>query len=438
MYKYLALGLVLVTGCKINGKPIFGGSSSGGGGGGGGGISSLAPGEGGDDAKRTLDLYKKFTFKNVTAPDATTQFSKMGIPSTFNPKRKMENPDPVWIPGWDKLELTDESQTAILQAAINRTWLAQIHTDYAAYRKAWTAIETELRPQLTQAVALAEYHTRGAALAKLYKTATERAKAIEAPMNYRFVGFMGEVVNAMIDLHRTTNNGFRLDAYLSALSISLADVQASSRPYAADAVERDLYVAARLRDLPKLNEYGKAFAVVKWPVDERAAKATRTKLVGEATAALAEIKRVPNVPSLFDGSSGNNNDPALRWISGGGSVKPVRVTRVARKGNGAEVELASSTDRHIPYGCKDTNQLSTIEPGTFVKDCKYKTETTRYTLDVTFAALPEGVELAKGDEVELYGDLADAKRGKLSAKFVIKARAIASIKRGGQAVATYW
>jgi len=441
MYKlcHLALGLALSAGCMVNGKPLFGGGAS-------GGNSSTtagapAPAQGGDEAERTLDLYKKYTFKNVTAPDATTQFSKMGIPSTFNPKRKMKNPDPAWIPGWDKLELTDETQTAILQAAINRTWQVYIHAQYAAYRKAWATIETELRPHLAEALAMAEYHTQGAALAKLYKTAMERATAsgITPPKEYRFVGFVGEIVRAMVDLHRSTNNGFRLDAYLGALSISLADVEASSRPYAAEPVERDLYTLAHLRDLPALNEYGHAFAAVKWPVDERAAKATRTKLVTDATATLAEIKRVPNVPSLFDGSSGDDRDPTLRWIGGGsGSIKPVLVTKVSRKGGGTEVELASSTERSIPYGCKDTNQLSTIEPGTFVKDCKYKTEVTRYTLEVTFPALPLGVELAKGDEVQLYGDLVDTKRAKLSAKFTIKARAIASIKRGGKTVATYW
>ena len=144
---WFAIGIALSTGCMVNGKPLFGGGKASAGSATSPG-SALAPMKGGDNAKRTRDLYQRFTYTNVTAPDATTLFSQMGIAGNFNPAREMDNVDPTWIPGWDALSLTDEVQTAVLQAAINRTWQVHAHAEYKKYRTAWAAIEQELRPQL--------------------------------------------------------------------------------------------------------------------------------------------------------------------------------------------------------------------------------------------------------------------------------------------------
>src|SRR5690349_15803872 len=82
-----------------------------------------------DGIARTEDLYKRFTYTNVTSHEADRIFSDLKIPTGFNPRNKMKNLDPEWIPGWDGLQLTDETKTAVLQAAINRTWTAKVHKD---------------------------------------------------------------------------------------------------------------------------------------------------------------------------------------------------------------------------------------------------------------------------------------------------------------------
>src|SRR5258706_13219164 len=95
-------------------------------------VLAAAPARADDAVDRTLDLYKRFTYTNVTSSEADAIFSSMKISSSFNPRNKLKNPDPEWIPGWDAMTLTDETKTAMLQAAINHTWMAKVHDDYKA------------------------------------------------------------------------------------------------------------------------------------------------------------------------------------------------------------------------------------------------------------------------------------------------------------------
>src|SRR4051812_30858641 len=141
----------------------------------------------GPDEDRTIDLYKRFSYTNVTTTEAQAQFHQMGITSGFNPKRTMQNPDPEWLPGWNNLQLTDETQTAILQAAINRTWTAKIHEDYKRYRDAWAAIEKDFRPELERAAALPGYYAPATALAKLLADVRKAAgdKKVLYPAGYQ-------------------------------------------------------------------------------------------------------------------------------------------------------------------------------------------------------------------------------------------------------------
>ncbi len=414
------------------------------------GVSGAARAD--DNAARTADLYKRFTYLNVTSPDADRIFSDLKIQSGYNPKNKMKNLDPEWIPGWDSLALTDETRTAILQAAINRTWMQKVHKDYARYRAAWAALDKQFRPELERATSAGGYYASTAALAKLYDDVRKKAdaqKVFYPPGTVpATVGLVNDIVRAMVEVHRKARVELLLGAYLKKVGLNLADFQAAGRPFAADAVERDLFTEfsqgkgnLETPPLPRLREYGKAFAAVRWPVKDKAASAKKAaaRLIEANAAALAPTLKYTRVAGLFTGDQGDPADEKLRWIDpplgGTDHFDPLLVAKVERKGSAVVAVLETKYDQSTPYACKDTKTLDTTGSGRrYVQDCKYKHTITTHTLEVTFPELPEGLELAKGDQVALYADLDAKTPGKNAVKYKLTARALATVKRGGKAV----
>jgi hypothetical protein len=403
-----------------------------------------------DQIARTTDLYKRFTYQNVTSPDADQLFSSLQISSTFNPKNKMKNPDPEWIPGWDALALTDETKTAIVQAAVNRTWRQKVHQDYARYRAGWEAIARQFGPELERAAG-AGYYAGGAALARLYGEVRKKAEAetIFYPPGTEpsTVGFVNDIIRAMVEVHRKARCEFLVGAYLKKLGLDLAAFQTAGRPFAADPVERELFTAfAQARGtletppLPRLREYGKAFAAVKWPTGKVAeVKAAAAKLVEAAAAALRPTVLLTKIAALFNGDHPDPADPKLRWVDppvgGTDSYSPLLVTKVDPKGAGATAVLETKYDRSTPYDCKDTRTLDTTNSGRmYVQDCKYRHTITTHTLEVSFPELPEGLQLAAGDQVALYADLESKTDGKSTVKYKLTVRALATVKRGAKVI----
>jgi hypothetical protein len=404
-----------------------------------------------DDAARTLDLYKRYTYLNVTTHEAREQFEQVKITGGFNPKLKMQNVDPEWIPGWNDLSLTDETQTAVLQAAINRTWTAKIHEDYQQYRAAWADIEKQLRPELERANAIPGYYERATALRKLLEDTRAAAKAhnVLYPAGYApaTVGFQDEIVRAMISLHNDAKTEVLLGAYLKSAGVNLADFTEHGRGFAPDEVEQDLFTAPAVKvgttvtpPLPRMNEYGHAFAAVKWPVSkERRAEIEKvsSQLVADETTAHTPAHVVQHIVELDSAETPDAADPKLRHVIGGLGLTgfgPVKVTKV---GKGA-VELESVDKHQVPYNCKWTGDWDAN--GEKVMSCHYRSETwvRAFTVSTAGAAVPEGLELQKGDVVELYADLDSTKAGKDKTTFHMMLRAVVSVKRGDKEIASYW
>lgn len=399
-----------------------------------------------DDAARTVDLYKRFTYTNVTSTEAREIFKSVHIHDTFNPRLKMQNPDPEWLPGWAALQLTDESQTAVIQAAINRTWTARVHADFKRYRDAWAAIDKQLRPELERASAIPGYYARGAALAKLLADARKAAEAQKVlyPAGYApaYVGFVDDIITAMAELHHHARTEFMLDAYLDKVGVDRREVGGNGRAFAADDVERDLFTAFARKSatldtppLPVMAEYGKAFAAVKWPTsparDAEIAK-IRQQLVAERASSLGIPER--HIPPLFDTSdAGDPADPKLRRVaSPGGNYGPLVVTKVT----GHAVELALAYHNSIPYNCKYTGRLDA--QGDREQQCQYREIKTAHALAITFAELPAGVELKKGDEVTCYADLESKQETKTKVSYKLVGRALVSVARDGKPLAVSW
>ncbi len=411
---------------------------------------------GGDDEARTRELSKKLTYANVSdGTSADEIFSAVGVKSGFNPRRSMKNPEPKWILDWDALELTDETKTAIVQAAVNRTWTAKVHADYAAYRKAWKTIEDDARPKLASIMAGQGYYARAQALAELLAEVRQRAEAAkalyDASPTVGKVGLLDDIVRAMAQVHREAKVPFLLDDYAVAHQIDWQGFAEHGRPFAADdAVERDLFTLAAQKmgtfdtpPLPVLFAYGKGLKAVRWPTsDERDAetKAARASLVAESAAAKT-VELPKRLSALFTGDGPDPADPKLRWLGEAADYTPITVESVASRGEGAEVELATTYEYSTPYDCKTTNQIERIDDNGgvhYVRDCKYKHNKRQHRLTVQFAELPPGLELEKGDLVTLYADLEDKRERGEKVTYRMTARALVSVKRDGKDVVRVW
>jgi hypothetical protein len=401
-----------------------------------------------DDAARVLDLYKRFTYLNVTTHEAREQFEAVKINGGFNPKNTMQNVDPEWIPGWSQLSLTDETQTAILQAAINRTWTAKVHEDYKQYRAAWAEIEQQLRPQLERANAIPGYYERAVALRKLLEDTQAAAKVRKVfyPPGYApaTVGFTDEIVRAMVALHNDKKADIVLGAYLKSAGVNLADYAKYGRGYAADEVEQDLFTAPAVKvgtqitaPLPMLREYGHAFKVVRWPVSkDRVAEVDqiRDKAVAAETSAHNPAIEVQHVIDFDTAEQPDAADPKLRHV--GGEINGWGPVTVTKAGKGA-LELESSKQNDVPYNCHwDGSYDSRGEKN---MNCKHRIEKLVRDFTVhTTGAIPEGLELQKGDVVEMYADLESNKDTKTKSTYQMTLRVLVSAKRGKEAIAQYW
>lgn len=111
---------------------------------------------------------------------------------------------------------------------------------------------------------------------------------------------------------------------------------------------------------------------------------------------------------------------------------------MTKKGAAVVAELETSIDKSTPYACKDGTEVDTTGSGRLYQQiCKYRHETTKHQLEVTFAYLPAGVELQKGDKVALYGDIESKQEKKLEVKYKVTGRALSSVKRGSTTVASF-
>lgn len=413
--------LALQVGCagiKVPGLQLGSNGNSGGG-------SSAASG-GGDAEESTLKLYQELTYESVPASSADAIFNKAGIKTGFNPRNKMSNPDPEWIPKWEGLKLTDETKTAIAQAAINKSWTAACHKEFEAYRSGWQKIADAHRAELDGLSKGGNYYSRAEGLAALLETVkkeAQTAKVFYDDGRQAGVGFMNEIVVAMAKLHHETKRDFIANKYFTKHKIRLATYAESGRPFADNADERDIFcTTARksgtpsLKALPTIEEYGNGFAAIKWPVaKERAAEVAKKR--DALVAANSPVLSFQNVTAaeLINGSSPPKEEPKLYHVwapegpSGTEHDTPFTVKAVKGAGAATALELESERTRLQPYDCRSTSKIDRIENGTvyYVKDCKYQTVVSVRAVTVELGELPPGLEIKTGDHVSFYGDLVE-------------------------------
>jgi hypothetical protein len=410
---------------------------------------------------RVQDLVTRLNYTNVGRDTSAHHlFLNLGIPSNFNPRAKMQNPVPDFLPGWDSLNPSnspsqvDIVQAAIAQAVVNKTWTAKVTADYTKFRKGWAAIEKDYAPKVAELEKLG-YYERAAGLAKLYQevwTRAENEKILYARghatqlydqgKSPASVGYLGEIVAQMIAAHRASHVEFMLPGYLVAAKIDLADY-AKARPWATDdTIERDTFLAfsqekgnLETPKLPMWDSEGNAFKAVRWPTSDERDKATaaaRAELL-KASAARFEVGEVPKTHSLLDGETPDKAN--LYWLEGGNSklLDPLVVTAVKpAKDGGVDVAIKSEKRVEIPYDCRRQR------PQDDVMCFKVKTEKTALSFDVHFATLPAELTLTKGDEIIFYADFLSVADKKTSKAYKLEGRAIRKVKRAGNQVVAYW
>ncbi len=375
-------------------------------------------------------MYQKLTYNDVAErPDQL--FAAHGMPSTYNPKRG-GNPDAEWIPGWDQLELTDETQLAVIQAAANRTWTKQVHADYAAYRAAWAEIDRSFRPELQRAAALPGYYAPAKALAKLVEdvraAAVAKKVALQPGHPLATTGLLGEIASAIVNLHARTNATPLLTPYLNKVKLDVSQ----ARPFADDAIERDLFTITARKlgtpaGTPALSGWGvDASPKVKWPI----AKAR----VAEVEQARQRLVKAPpdtilNPETLLGGSAGAGAVVSAYPI---GDYGPLRVVKVTAK----QVEIESKYENNVPYDCAYTGER--YANGDRIQKCKYRKVTSRSLIEIAGADAADAVELKQGDEVTLIGKLDDKTEGKDVQRFRLVAARLTSVKRDGKVIASFW
>lgn len=408
-----------VLGCGIVKLP---GSNKtiGGGGGGGSPLASASDKPSGDPAA-VLATYKQFTFESCSNFDCTGRFRKAaGVKETsdaggymmlYNPRAEGKNPDPVWLPGWDKLPTKASSndadvvyQALVLGAAM-RTWQARCHADYAALHQKLAADDKRMEDGIAAANAKPSTSARISALLALRTRTDERLDGLS------FEDALAKIVGGRHTLELAILDAFRSSAHEYAYFLipgiaTQSAVIERGRPRADLATERENYCNAVLGGEPSRTpqppQWGSNYlergqVAVKPPIDRALVErftATRKETYAGNAKTFMPTKSYSELQTPVQESGASKG--ALSHITTETVVKSAK-----RSGTKLVVELAGTHKNTAPYGCRQTGQLDAdLRPAL---ECKLRTITADQHAVITFADAPESVTIEPGMHLELFG-----------------------------------
>jgi hypothetical protein len=388
-------------------------------------------------------VASRLTFADVSdGDDANAVFKRMGADKAL-PQRGA-NPDPTWIPGFAGLSLTDEAKTAVAQAAINRTWTKRAEADFTAW---WTAHDPIARAQAADLAKIgaddaATLYTRAAALRIAW--ARTKAAASAAKLDPTLLAY--QLAAAAAELHTRAGVPSLTDGFLRSLELDRTSLAKAGRPMADKAAEHDRFIVAAMAGdltatvgtpaLPRLVEYGKAFAAVRWPLDAAGTEGAREGVAAARTQAQAQLAGAADLPSLDHGAAAGS---MVILVGEGDDRKSgdFRSDRIVAKVAGVSVTLTGRNGRSVPYACKKLLQHDAAGVPSIINDCKYKQEDTSVSITLVTSALPDGVALQPGDVIDALATMGPTQRGKGTLAVELSGAVLTRVVRDGQVVFAY-
>ena len=334
------------------------------------------------------------------------------------------NPDPTWIKVWNTKDWSYASQNAetMMQAAFNRTWEDGCKAGYAKTRAAHDALAAQFAPELAAVDALPNHYARRAgyvALAVKYEEAATAAGLDPSRDPIGAGGFRVVILQHAVAHHAASPRAyasFDWDAFPQA-----RDVRERGRTFTSDAAfELAAYCgAAADHGAYALASFGSLWgsghasnATVAWPTvwgDQDAIEGRVKQLVAEAGKAL-EIRDGLRIGVVRDaeGIDFADEEPKLA------RVEEATIDKVTPAGDGVKLAISRKRSESFAYNCRETRQIDRIEDDgriVYRSTCKYGDKTFSLQATVTFAELPPGLALAKGDVITFTGDVdADASK----------------------------
>lgn len=403
---------------KIETKGAFsGGGSSGGGSAGDSGAQDAAGLE-----KSVAATYATWSFESCKNFECINAFQKEAGVKTwtdagtyvfkYNP-RNGKNPDPTWLPGWDKLTTdehanqADEVYQALILAASHKTWIERCHADYDKIDPGLRETDKKLIAEIDRAKAIKDPYAKIAALLALRGSVPKGDKDGVVKRLTETVGARVQLEAAIQDAFKETGReylywiqGFRPDeSFLR-----------EYRPRHSKEEERDLYCSYAMRgtDLtPENTQMGSnylekgAVAVKPLFTKEELEKLDREKWAKEGKDRYSTKDRW-DAPWLTDAIDGKSSIPGMPKVGRFGGIPIKKITKGA---DGVVLELFETYDNEYAYDCVDTNRISGVDSnGQFIYKsiCKTGKATTEKSATLKVKELPEGLDLKAGDTLDVF------------------------------------
>lgn len=423
----LLLMLALATSCTImvNGKPVTIGRGNAGGGSDGTtaergetpveadpGGNPGAPGPGAHPD--VVAFYQQASYENC----CDGRGDEILVRSGFDTKTiRRGNPDPKWIPGWQADYYPMVLMSAMMQAAINRTWYAACYEDFDRTRAAWEPLEQEIRPKLERLRHSSDYYGSVDELRQLWAQVGAYAAdhELDHPTQHpgRWSDLRLDILRTFVDLHQRLE-----DPFMPLLSDVAGDVDWESYKEKAElwtdpkdardayCVHAERYGTATLQKRQTMDRWESSDPnMVATPLpDSRKQQLNAAQAeFGQARAAELAKPESPKTDWVDDVVWGQPGEWVATHVLG--SRQPVFVVRsIERKG--ASVELTVSFEKATLHSrnCRRTNRVAAILPDGRVEYeelCDTKKGRTTITVTATFDSLPDMIEV--GDIVDFAG-----------------------------------
>lgn len=365
-----------------------------------------------EQSAKILETFSGWTVEDTSSADCAAYFAscvdtfqrrtEIGAktPELANPRSFMANPDPQWIPGWDRLP-PDPSQGSLAFAALTLAAATRAHwTDceqrYAATDAARTKNATFVDAEIRRLRAETNAYRKLSGLVQLRTELLHDKRDAIGPRYTIEVAIHDAFVETGRDFIYAMQNQRAEDADLLRPSFSFQD-------------ELDLTCSEWL---PAWQDpTGLSADIVHTPVSQTRLVQLRAKV--EAARDLDQ--RIPKTtatipPSLLSASA----DPgALVAVEREANAVPLTIKKVEDKDGTLVVELTGAAlKKSAPFNCKDSDKASRIDDDGKVHYetiCERRDESWRISVRVLLREPPD-LELKAGDEMVVLGKLVTLER----------------------------